>query len=308
MHLPPDETKLQRLVKMTEQLGVPFDMEDVRDPKRLSALLLSFSKHPLANVLNMLLLRAMKQATYDVANRGHFGLASKAYLHFTSPIRRYPDLVVHRVVHQKLLGQHISTSEEAKEKLAAAALQSSTNERRAMEVEREIVDLYRCVMMRQHIGERFEGTVTSVVGSGLFVVLDEPFVDVLIKLDDLGGDKWEIDDDGLRAIASRSGQSIGLGDRVHVEIIDAAILRRTVYGRRVPAPGEKEMTARPKLADALFGAPKKGKLTKEQKDRDRGKKTIKPGSRDPHGTKARAAKAGVGKPAKGKSPGKKKKR
>ena len=300
VHLPPDETKLQRLVKMTEQLGVPFDMEDVRDPKRLSELLRSFAKHPLANVLNMLLLRAMKQAIYDVANRGHFGLASKAYLHFTSPIRRYPDLVVHRVVHQKLLGQHISTSEDAKEALASAALQSSTNERRAMEVEREIVDLYRCVLMRKHIGERFEGTVTSVVGSGIFVVLDEPFVDVLVKLDDLGGDKWEIDDDGLRAVASRSGQSIGLGDRINLEIIDAAILRRTVYGRRVPAPGEKEMTRRPKLSEALLGSPRGGadKPTKEQIDRGRGRKDGKPGSRDPHGTKARAAKAGEGKAGK----------
>jgi ribonuclease R len=238
VHLQPDETKLQKLSVMCEELGVPFEMDDVRDPVRLAQLLKSFSKHPLANVLNMLLLRAMKQAAYDPVNRGHFGLASKAYLHFTSPIRRYPDLVVHRTVHQKLLGKPISRSDEAKEVIATAALTSSQNERRAMEVEREVVDLYRCVLMRDRIGERYEGTITAVVGSGVFVVLDDPFVDVMVKLEDLGGSgtqaRWEVDDGGLRVTSSRSGQSLGLGDKLVVEIIDAAILRRTVYGRRVP--------------------------------------------------------------------------
>jgi ribonuclease R len=237
VHLQPDETKLQKLSVMCEELGVPFEMDDVRDPVRLSQLLKSFSKHPLANVLNMLLLRAMKQAAYDPVNRGHFGLASKAYLHFTSPIRRYPDLVVHRTVHQKLLGKPISRSDEAKEVIATAALTSSQNERRAMEVEREVVDLYRCVLMRDRLGERYEGTITAVVGSGVFVVLDDPFVDVMVKLEDLGGSgtaaRWEVDDGGLRVTSARSGQSLGLGDRLVVEIIDAAILRRTVYGRRV---------------------------------------------------------------------------
>jgi ribonuclease R len=113
------------------------------------------------------------------------------------------------------------------------ALASSIAERRAMEVERAVVDLYRAFLMRGRIGGRFEGTVTAVVGSGIFVQLDSPFVDVLVRIEDLGPDHWEVDDEALRAVAARSGGVIGLGDRILVEVIDVSILRRTVYAKRV---------------------------------------------------------------------------
>jgi ribonuclease R len=108
-----------------------------------------------------------------------------------------------------------------------------------MEVERAVVDLYRTFMMKDRVGERFEGTVTAVVGSGMFVQLDAPFVDVLVRLEDMGEGHWEIDDDGLRIVAARSGDVVALGDRVGVEITDAAILRRTVYARRVGGGEER---------------------------------------------------------------------
>jgi ribonuclease R len=233
VHAPPDEQKLDRFAAMCDALGIDFDPEDTRDPKKLGDLLKSFADHPLAPVLNSLLLRSMKQATYDVTNIGHFGLASKAYLHFTSPIRRYPDLVVHRLVHQVLTTGQPRHADASREKLADAALASSIAERRSMEVERAIVDLYRTFMMKDRIGERFEGTVTAVVGSGMFVQIDAPFVDVLVRLEDMGEGHWEIDDDGLRIVAARSGGVVALGDRVQVEIIDAAILRRTIYAKRL---------------------------------------------------------------------------
>jgi len=268
VHAPPDEQKLERFGAMCEALGIAFDVEDTRDPKKLGELLKSFSDHPLAPVLNSLLLRSMKQAAYDVVNIGHFGLASKTYLHFTSPIRRYPDLVVHRVLHEALSGRDPRRDSESRERLAEAALASSIAERRAMEVERAIVDLYRVFLMKDRLGECFEGTVTAVVGSGVFVQLDSPFVDVLVRLDDLGGGTWEVDDDALRVVAGRSGDIVALGDRMTVEIIDAAILRRTVYGRRVSgAPNERKPTrpakrgkpARPQRP--LKGAHKGGKST-----------------------------------------------
>jgi len=233
VHAPPDEQKLDRFAAMCDTLGIAFDVENTRDPKKLGDLLKSFADHPLAPVLNSLLLRSMKQATYDVTNIGHFGLASKAYLHFTSPIRRYPDLVVHRIVHAVLGDEEPRRDKEARDKLAEAALASSIAERRAMQVERAIVDLYRTFMMKDRVGETFEGTVTAVVGSGVFVQLDAPFVDVLVRLEDLGQDRYEIDDDGLRVVAARSGDVVALGDRLVVEITDAAILRRTVYARRI---------------------------------------------------------------------------
>ncbi|HZU85534.1 MAG TPA: ribonuclease R [Polyangiaceae bacterium] len=236
VHGPPDEQKLERFAALCEALGIEFDVDDTRDPKKLGELLASFADHPLAPVLNSLLLRSMKQATYDVANIGHFGLASKAYLHFTSPIRRYPDLIVHRIVHDVLSGhepRREPVGDGGRDALAEVALASSIAERRVMEIERAIVDLYRAFMMKDRVGDRFEGTVTAVVGSGLFVQLDAPFVDVLVRLEDLGHDHWEIDDEALRVVAGRSGDVIALGDRLSVEIVDVSILRRTVYGKRV---------------------------------------------------------------------------
>jgi ribonuclease R len=118
--------------------------------------------------------------------------------------------------------------------LAEAALAASVAERKAMEVEREVVDLYRAVLMQeQDRRQRYEGTVTALVGSGLFVALDAPFVDVLVRYEDAGKERFELDDEGLRAVASRSGESIQLGDRLTIEVIDVAILRRTVYGKRI---------------------------------------------------------------------------
>jgi ribonuclease R len=280
VHGPPDEQKLERFAAMCESLGIDFHVDDTRDPKRLGELLKSFADHPLARVLNALLLRSMKQATYDIANIGHFGLASRAYLHFTSPIRRYPDLVVHRVVHDALSGG-ARTDERSREKLAEAALQSSIAERRAMEVERAIVDLYRTFLMKDRIGQRFEGTVTAVVGSGLFVQLDAPFVDVLIRLEDLGHDHWEVDDEALRVVATRSGDVVALGDRLFVEVIDASLLRRTVYAKRV---GAGETQALPPF--------------KRDAQRDKGKAKLRGGKDAPRG-ETRADKRGGKRPGGG---------
>src|SRR5690606_24639171 len=123
------------------------------------------------------------------------------------------------------------------EKLTEAAVESSLAERRAMEVEREIVDIYRCFHMIDRIGERFEGSVSAFVGMGVFVTLDDPFVDVLVRVEDLGAD-YQIEDDGLMATSSRSGDAIRLGDRMMIEVTDCAILRRTVYARRVRSAAE----------------------------------------------------------------------
>jgi ribonuclease R len=248
VHLPPDPQKLDRLAAMCEVLGLELDVEDTQTPKGLAEVLKSFADHPLSGVLNQLLLRSMKQATYDVQNLGHFGLASEAYLHFTSPIRRYPDLVVHRVVHaalepnEKERRRALAKTTDL-EKLTEAAAQSSMAERRAMEIEREIVDVYRCFYMIDRIGERFEGTVSAFVGAGAFVTLDDPFVDVMVRVEDMGPD-FQIEDDGLMATAARSGDTIRLGDRLVVDIADVAILRRTVYARRVRGEGQHEDAGR----------------------------------------------------------------
>ncbi len=237
VHAAPDEQKLERFLSLCDELGFKTDLEAVRDPKELSKLLKSMVGHPKAAVLHSLLLRSLKQATYDITNIGHFGLASKAYVHFTSPIRRYPDLLVHRGVHQILeaesRGKRAHLNDEEQEKLAAAALLSSKNERRAMEVEREVSNLYRAYVMRDRVGAKIAGVVSALVGGGVYVTLEAPFVDVMVRYEDLGGDRYELDETGLRAIGSRSGDAVQLGDAMLVEIVDISLVRRTVYAKRV---------------------------------------------------------------------------
>jgi len=244
VHGPPDEAKLDRFATMATTLGVAFDLEDARDPKKLSNLLKRVGKHPSRDVFNMLLLRAMKQATYDTANIGHFGLASTSYLHFTSPIRRYPDLVVHRTVRALLAKKPVDKSASALEILKTGATTASERERHAMDVEREVVDLYRALFMRAHIGETFTGKVTALVGSGVFVQIDSPFVDVLVRAEALGSDRYELDDEGMRMVGARSGDAIALGDPMEVIIEDVAILRRTVYARRLGSADAHESKGR----------------------------------------------------------------
>jgi len=266
VHGPPDEAKLDRFSSMATALGIAFDLEDAKDPKKLSALLKRVAAHPARDVFNMLLLRAMKQASYDTANIGHFGLASTTYLHFTSPIRRYPDLVVHRAVRALLAKKHVDKSTSAVDILRSSATTASDCERHEMDVEREVFDLYKALYMSAHIGATFTGKVTALVGSGVFVQLDSPFVDVLVKAEALGSDRYELDDEGMRMVGVRSGDAIALGDKMEIVIEDVAILRRSVYGRRLGAEvnaqerGRKGKRFQAKNIHAgAKGTPKKGK-------------------------------------------------
>ncbi len=234
VHGKPDERKLERLGDVADRLGAQVDLESLGDPAGLTRWLRSIAEHPKRPVLEMLLLRSLKQAVYDIVNVGHFGLASEAYLHFTSPIRRYPDVEVHRAVKHLLRGGKPDTSASGVESLRANATQSSQRERAAMAVEREVLDLYRTLLMRDRIGDVLEGTVTGLGGGGIYVSLDDPFVDVMVRFDAMGPDHYDVTDDEIAVVGARSGDSIMLGDRIVVSIEEAAVLRRTVYGRRVP--------------------------------------------------------------------------
>ncbi len=271
VHGAPDEQKLERFLTLCEELGFKTDLEAVREPRELSKLLKSMIGHPKAAVLHGLLLRSLKQATYDVTNVGHFGLASKAYVHFTSPIRRYPDLLVHRGIHAVLEGRRPMNDEE-QAALADAALLSSKNERRAMEVEREVANLYRAFVMRDRIGQRFKGVVGSLVGGGVYVTLDAPFVDVMVRYEDLGGDRYELDDTGLRAVGQRSGDSVQLGDSMELEIADVSLVRRTIYGKRLGGDERTRSRKAPKPGRGNRGGGKKPpfRSNKGTKSRNKG--------------------------------------
>lgn len=240
VHDLPDDEKLERLARVAKKLDVAVDVAELREPRGAADFLERAQEHERSRVLVMLLLRSLKQATYDISNVGHFGLASQAYVHFTSPIRRYPDLRVHRQIKKLLRGGRVDRSSEAQDDLRAAATDSSKKERAAMDVERQVLDLYRAVYMQRHIGDVFEGQVTGLSGTGLYVSLEDPFCDVLVPFEALGLERFEPDEDEIGVRASRSGETIMLGDTITLEISDVAVGRRLVLGKRISStPGDE---------------------------------------------------------------------
>jgi ribonuclease R len=196
-----------------------------------------------------------------VANLGHFALAAPDYLHSTSPIRRYPDLAVHRVVRMLARGERIDR-EALREKLSVQATQSSRMERRAMTVERETVNLYRCLLMKPRVGQELEGTITGVTEHGLTVSLDAPFVEVRVPIERLGEDYFELDRLGIRLAGRRTGRSFGLGERLVVRLESVVIERREMLAAPASAPASR---ARPRASDAR---PRRGEEPRDRRDRE----------------------------------------
>jgi ribonuclease R len=240
VHGAPDEDRLEQLALAAKRLGAPFDVDASEGPLGLSRWKDSLADHLAGPVLEMLLLRSLKQAQYDIVNIGHFGLALDSYVHFTSPIRRYPDLLVHRLLKGLLRGGAPKNKPDEVEDLRSKATLASRAERTVMQAEREVVDVYRCLFMRRHVGDEFEARVTGISGSGVYASVETPFVDVMVRFEALGPDHYEVRDDSLGVVGSRSGESILLGDRLRVLIEDVALERRTVYARRLPSLASAE--------------------------------------------------------------------
>jgi ribonuclease R len=237
VHDVPDADKLEQFATLAERYGIAIDVEAARTPVGLQKVLERLKGHPAEKALSFQLLRSLKQATYEIVNVGHFGLASSAYVHFTSPIRRYPDMVAHRLLKHRLATQgkpaggfeplpRDGTSPTA---LVKAAADASFSERKAMEVEREVVNLYRAYFLRDRVGDVFDGAISGVAGFGVFVTVDAPYVEGLVRVDYLVPDDYYIFDDvGLRMVGRRTGRAFSLGDRVRVEVVSASVARRKI--------------------------------------------------------------------------------
>src|SRR6185436_3917438 len=237
IHDAPDRARLEEFAVLAQNYGIPIDVDAARTPAGLKGVLDRLKGHPAEKALSFQLLRSLKQATYDVVNLGHFGLASSDYLHFTSPIRRYPDLIVHRLLKSRLAGQGKPAGgfkppsvapvpdRYALQKMAA---ESSFSERSAMEVEREVVDLYRAFFLRDRIGDVFDGVISGVMGFGVFVVVDQPFVEGLVRVEALSDDYYVFDEASAKLVGRRSGRTFALGDSVRVEVQSVSVVRRKI--------------------------------------------------------------------------------
>jgi ribonuclease R len=221
-HEGPDHEALEALAPFLLSLGyrLPLKYERI-SPLEIQKLLESARGRPEERVLNRVLLRSMKQAVYQPENIGHFGLASTSYTHFTSPIRRYPDLVVHRMFDKALHGEKLKPNEreDLLRYLQEAGKHTSERERHAMDAEREMVSLKKAQFMMNKIGEEFTGYITSLANFGFFVELDNYFVEGLVKLSSLTDDDYDYYEKEYVIKGRRHGKKFRLGDNVRVRVL-----------------------------------------------------------------------------------------
>lgn len=242
VHEEPAEKKMESLRGLAATFGYHLPRRAV-EPADLARLLRALRGTPQENLLSMVTLRSMKQARYSPHNLGHFGLASAAYAHFTSPIRRYPDLVAHRSVIGWLEGRPPAAAEEEME---ALGVHCSERERRATEAERDSVDLKKVQFMERHLGETFPGTVSSVLAFGFFVLLDDFHVEGLVHVSTLDDDYYEFQEEQHRLIGRRRRRQIRLGDPVRVRVARVDREERRVDLELVEMRGELAEGREPK--------------------------------------------------------------
>ncbi len=274
VHEGPTPEKRAALQATLKALGVGVHLSDEPTPMEIQAIAKATEGRPDATQIHTLLLRSMQQAIYTVHNSGHFGLAYDAYTHFTSPIRRYPDLLVHRVIKAILAGRRYHLVASAKTRAPerrkggkvtrpakpmsqemalweAAGGHCSANERRADEASRDVEAWLKCRYMREHLGEEFSGTVSTVASFGLFVTLDGLYVEGLVHITELGGEYYRYDEARGELRGERTGIRYAVGARVRVQVsrvdldgrkIDFRMVREG-EGERLLARGDKQRPA-----------------------------------------------------------------
>ena len=267
VHEGPTPEKRISLQAMLKSLGVAAHLSDEPTPAEIQAIAQAVQGRPDSIQIHTLLLRSMQQAIYTVHQAGHFGLAYEAYTHFTSPIRRYPDLLVHRVIKAILAKRRYHLAANAKTRTPelrkggrtgrvpkpmsqemalweAAGGHCSANERRADEASRDVEAWLKCRYMREHLGEEFSGTVSAVAGFGLFVTLDALYVDGLVHITELGGEYYRFDEARGELRGERTGIRYAVGTRVRVQVSRVDLDGRKIDFRMVREGEAEKLLAR----------------------------------------------------------------
>lgn len=218
VHAGPGEEKFEELRLLLQGLGIKVPEQARSDPRHLNRAITEIAKRPDAAQLSMAVLRSLSQAVYQPENIGHFGLGLQTYAHFTSPIRRYPDLLVHRGIAHVLSGERPGDFDYDFAAMEQEGRRCSDQERRADEAARYVEARLKAAYLLDHLGDTLPGTVTGVTHFGLFVTLDDLYVDGLVHVTALGNDYYHVTDGGLRLSGERSGISYGLGDTLMVTV------------------------------------------------------------------------------------------
>ncbi|MGL5666277.1 MAG: ribonuclease R [Shewanella sp.] len=320
VHESPSEQKLANFKEFLAERGLSMGGGLEPTPADYQNVMLQIADRPDAELIQVMLLRSMRQAIYTPDNEGHFGLALEEYAHFTSPIRRYPDLVLHRVIRYLLAKEKGEANEKwtsdggyhyQLDELDLLGEECSNTERRADEATRDVSDWLKCEFMQDHVGDTFEAVIASVTNFGLFVRLNDLFIDGLVHISSLGSDYYQFDPMRQRLIGEHTGQVYQVGDPVTVKVaavnlddrqIDLVMLGDSGKGgRRKSAPSrEKPMTARERVnregakmakaakstgAKSKAGSDKAGASKSKSKAGAKPKKSVKNSAKKPKAAK-----------------------
>ncbi|MFN3295761.1 ribonuclease R [Caldimonas sp.] len=320
VHEGPTPEKRTILQNYLRALGLGLTIGDEPHPREFQAIAQATKDRPDAAQIHSMLLRSMQQAIYTPVNSGHFGLAYEAYTHFTSPIRRYPDLLVHRVIKALLQGQRYRlgglleepapTRRGASRKIPAvemaqweaAGIHCSACERRADEASRDVEAWLKCRFMRDHLGEEYSGTVSAVTSFGLFVQLDALYVEGLVHITELGGEYYRFDEVRQELRGERTGVRYTVGARVRVQVIRVDLDGRKIDFRMVHEAGDERVG--PRAGKGAAGSRQARLAEVEAADRQAKSRTrsAKAGvTTAPRATRA-GAKRAAAKPSKPRSP------
>ena len=314
VHEGPTPEKRTTLQNYLRALGIGLGLSDEPKPGEFQAIAAATRERADAAQIHTMLLRSMQQAIYSAANAGHFGLAYDAYAHFTSPIRRYPDLLVHRVLKALLRHKryHLDTgvveaagqarrgrkaaqaSTQEAERWEAAGVHCSANERRADEASRDVEAWLKCRYMRDHLGEEFAGTVSAVAGFGLFVTLDTLYVEGLVHITELGGEYYRFDELRQELRGERTGMRYVVGTRVRVQVSRVDLDGRRIDFRLVRDGDDERLLARGRTGER--GHTGAGDALEEVRRSDRAARSAARVARGA-ATGSRTSKAGASTPA-----------
>jgi ribonuclease R len=275
-HEPPPAEKYEDLQQFLREFKLRMPPVEEVTPGDFADVLRLVHDRPERELIQSVLLRSQSMAAYQPDNRGHFGLALEAYAHFTSPIRRYPDLLVHRAIRYAISGGKPSDYSYTPSEMAAMAVHCSQRERRAEEAERDVDERFKCAWMSKHVGSEFEGTVTGVTSFGLFVELQESKVSGLVHISQLSNDYYHFDPVRHLLKGERTGVQFRLGDHVRIQVLRASLEDRKIDFRlvaprsaaAVPAPARGERRYDYAAAGDRYSLPKAPKATARAGSRD----------------------------------------
>jgi ribonuclease R len=228
VHGQPEDKRVTELQKVLNALQVGAAFSEKPTPREFRQLVERLAARPDGLLLESLVIRSLAQAVYQQTNIGHFGLALEEYAHFTSPIRRYPDLLVHRAIKAAVLPNSPSGRRYSAAELQTLGAESSQRERRADDAARDVMGYLKCLYLQPRVGESFDATITSALEFGLFVQLKEMPIDGLVHISAIPGDYWELETGGMGLVGQRTGRRWQMGDAVRVRLSRVDLTQRQI--------------------------------------------------------------------------------